>query len=203
MPPHRYSRQDVITAALDLLNEEGLDAVTIRGVARRMHVNVNTVSFQVGTKARLLGLMSDEVLTHLSLEDLPDNGLDRVREILRRYRKTLLMYRDGARLTAGNAPFEEHTLELTEELVSSLSAAGVPDTQCALGMWALFYYLLGITQEQQGSQYHPAAETAPAPDRYPTLHRLRGDIFSEDFDRRYEFGVEAVLARLSVAAEEC
>ncbi len=200
MPPRRHTRQDVIDAALELLNEHGLEAVTIREVARRMRVNVNTVSFQVGTKARLLGLMSDAVLTHLSLEDLPEDGFPRAEEILRRYRQTLLTYRDGARLTAGNTPFEDHTREFTEELVTALSNAGVPDKESTHGMWALFYFLLGITQEQQATQTQAASEEAPPADRYPTLHRLHAHLFSADFDARYDFGVAAILAHLRHSA---
>lgn len=196
MPSRRHTRQDVMDAALELLNERGLDAVTIREVARRMRVNVNTVSFQVGTKARLLGLMSDEVLAHLSLDDLPDDGFERAEEILRRYRHTLLKYRDGARLTAGNTPFEEHTLRFTEELVAALNLAGVPDKESVQGMWALFYFLLGITQEQQAAQVQAPAEVSFSVDQYPTLHRLRSDMFSSDFDERFEFGVAAILTRL-------
>lgn len=196
MPPRRHSRQDVIDAALELLNEQGLDAVTIREVARRMRVNVNTVSFHVGTKARLLGLMSDAVLAHLSLNDLPTDGFQRVEEILRRYRHTLLRYRDGARLTAGNAPLEEHTLQLAEELVTALTLAGVPDRASAHGMWALFYFLLGITQEQQAALSQTTAGASLPAGQYPALHRLGSDLFSADFDERYEFGVGAILAHL-------
>lgn len=204
MPPRRHTRQDVIDAALELLNEHGLEAVTIREVARRMRVNVNTVSFQVGTKARLLGLMSDAVLAHLSLDDLPEDGFQRAEEILSRYRHTLLTYRDGARLTAGNTPFEEHTRDFTEELVTALSIAGVPDRESAHGMWALFYFLLGITQEQQAAQIQAVPEEVPPADTYPTLHRLHPHLFSADFDARYDFGVAAILTHLrqSVLAQE-
>jgi len=196
MPPRRHTRQDVIDAALELLNERGLDAVTIREVARRMRVNVNTVSFQVGTKARLLGLMSDAVLAHLSLEHLPSDGFQRAEEILRRYRHTLLTYRDGARLTAGNTPFEEHTRDFTEELLTALSNAGVPDKESTHGMWALFYFLLGITQEQQAAQTTAISGKAPPADTHPTLHRLHPHLFAADFDARYDFGVAAILAHL-------
>ncbi|WP_217134134.1 TetR/AcrR family transcriptional regulator C-terminal domain-containing protein [Leucobacter chinensis] len=200
MPPRRHTRQDVVDAALDLLNERGLEAVTIREVARRMRVNVNTVSFQVGTKARLLGLMSDAVLAHLSLDDLPEDGFQRAEEIVRRYRHTLLTHRDGARLTAGNAPIEEHTRDFTEKLVTALISAGVPDNESAHGMWALFYFLLGITQEQQASQAAATSEEAPPADTHPTLHRLHPQLFAEDFDARYDFGVGAILARLRQSA---
>ena len=50
----RLSRIDVVRAALRLLDEEGTDAVTLRGVARALGVHLNSVSLQVGSKARLL-----------------------------------------------------------------------------------------------------------------------------------------------------
>ncbi|AUN41810.1 TetR/AcrR family transcriptional regulator C-terminal domain-containing protein [Tsukamurella tyrosinosolvens] len=194
--PRKHTRQAVIEAALELLNREGLESVSIREVARRMQVNVNTVSFQVGTKARLLGLMSDEVLARLSLDNLPADGFQRVEEILRRYRQTLLEYRDGARLTAGNAPLEEHTLQVAEKLVSALCSAGVPGRESAQGMWVLFYFMLGITQEQQASHWQVASEDPVRAHLHPTLHKLRSDVLSGNFDARYEFGVAAILAHL-------
>ncbi|GAB3618485.1 TetR/AcrR family transcriptional regulator C-terminal domain-containing protein [Okibacterium endophyticum] len=200
MPARKHSRQNVIDAALQLLNDDGLDAVSIREVARRMRVNVNTVSFHVGTKARMLGLMSDAVLSQMSLEDLPADGFDRVEEILRRYRDTLLAYRDGARLTAGNVPLEEHALRFVEALTSALARAGVPDGENVLGTWALFYFLLGVTQEQQAAQgASPDTEVALSSDDYPALHRLGPGFTSVSFDERFEFGLQAILGSLRTA----
>lgn len=196
MPARRHRREDVIAAALGLLDERGLDAVSVREVARRMDVNVNSVSFQVGTKAQLLGLMSDAVLAELSLENLPGDELARAKEVLRRYRATLLKHRDAARLTAGNAPLQENTLVFAEVVTAALSAAGVPDRECITAMWALFYFLIGLTQEQQATQPDGAdLGEALDSDRFPTLRRLGPDIVDLDFDERFEYGIDSLTSK--------
>jgi TetR/AcrR family transcriptional regulator, tetracycline repressor protein len=197
VPTRKHSRGDVIRAALELLDDEGLDAVSVRAVARRMGVNVNTVSFQVGTKARLLGLMSDAVLAELALEDLPEDGIERAKEVVGRYRKVLLAHRDGARLTAGNAPMEERSLKLAETLVSALTEAGVPDGESIKAMWALFYFMLGLTQEEQAAG-SGAVDIEPglSSGDYPTLRRLGRGLVDLGFDERFEFGIDALTAPL-------
>ncbi|WP_280435481.1 TetR/AcrR family transcriptional regulator [Nocardia carnea] len=197
MPARKHSRNDVIRAALGLLDDEGLDAVSVREVARRMGVNVNTVSFQVGTKARLLGLMSDAVLAELSLENLPEDGIERAKEVLARYRRVLLAHRDGARLTAGNAPLEKHTMMLAETLVAALTEAGIPDGESIKTMWAMFYFMLGLTQEQQavGSGAVDIERGLSSGD-YPTLQRLGRDVVDLDFDERFEFGIDVLTTPL-------
>jgi TetR/AcrR family tetracycline transcriptional repressor len=67
----RHSRDDVVREALALLDEAGIDAVTLRRVARRMGLHLNSVSFQVTSKARLFELMADAILGELSLDQLP------------------------------------------------------------------------------------------------------------------------------------
>lgn len=67
--------------------------MALRAVAARMGVHLNTVSFQVKTKARLFELMADAILEELSLEDLPEDPRQRVKEITRRQRTVLLASR--------------------------------------------------------------------------------------------------------------
>lgn len=90
----RLSRRDVIHAALALLDRGGADAITLRGIARHLDVHLNSVSLQVGSKARLFDLMADAILGELSFDDLPHPPIDRVKEIFRRYRQVLLNHRD-------------------------------------------------------------------------------------------------------------
>ena len=121
----RLSRIDVVRAALRLLDEEGTDAVTLRGVARALGVHLNSVSLQVGSKARLLDLMADAILGELSFDALPAEPIERVKEIFRRYRQVLLDHRDGAHLVSGTRVSETNTLRLGDAVVGSHVKPGV------------------------------------------------------------------------------
>ncbi len=197
MPARRHSRDAVIEAALTVLDEKGLEAVTVREIARRMRVNLNTVSFQVGTKANLIDLMADAVFAGLSFSELPDEHLERVAELLRRTRIALLSHRDGAKLVTGTKSMEHNTMRLSEEITSALLAKGVSEIDSVRAAWGMFYFALGLTQEQQAATTDPEADAREIPPKdYPTLSRLGHTWTSLDFDDRFEFGIAAFLNTL-------
>ncbi|GAA2265152.1 hypothetical protein GCM10010145_43320 [Streptomyces ruber] len=80
----------VIRAALERLDEKGLEALSPRAVAARLGVRMNTVLWHVKTKARMLELMADAVLGEVPLDDLPSAPAERARELARRVRRALL-----------------------------------------------------------------------------------------------------------------
>ncbi|MCI1746894.1 MAG: TetR/AcrR family transcriptional regulator C-terminal domain-containing protein [Acidipropionibacterium sp.] len=197
MPARRHSREDVIATALAILDEQGLEAVTVREIARRMRVNLNSVTFQVGTKGNLIALMADAVLSGLSFRDLPDDGFDRVAEISHRLRAVLLSHRDGAKLVSGTEALEQNTLRVAETMTAALTASGVSDLDNVRAAWGLFYFILGLTQEQQArtltTQTYLAAMDGGD---YPTLTRI-GPIWADlDYDDRFDFGVNAIIDTL-------
>jgi TetR/AcrR family tetracycline transcriptional repressor len=191
----RRGRQDVVDAALQVLDDSGLDALTLREVARRLDAHLNTVSFQVKTKARLLELLADTVMGSLTLEDLPVEPINRVYEILRRYRSVLLSYRDGARLVAGTNVVEQNTLRVGNAIVQALLDAHVTPDAAASTFWGLHYFLLGLVQEEQsedGAARDGLMEQL-ADGRFPALGRVQRELLTTSFDERFDFGIHAIL----------
>ena len=64
-------RTAVVTAALELLDESGLDKLTMRKVAERLGVQLNTVYWHASSKPRLLELMADAMLAGCADTPLP------------------------------------------------------------------------------------------------------------------------------------
>ncbi|GAA0499099.1 TetR family transcriptional regulator [Paractinoplanes deccanensis] len=194
----RLSTQAVVRAAVEVLDEGGLEALSTRAVADRLGVRMNTVLWHVKTKARMVELMADAITGEVSLDRLPDEPADRVREIGRRLRGALLAHRDGAALVTGTYPAEPHTLRLAETLVGACSAAGLPDRDAAWTAWTLIYFVLGLTQEQQAAPSPDEHRLTAAVDAvtYPALHRVLPHLDAEAFTERFEFGLDTVLSRL-------
>ncbi|MEW2011103.1 TetR/AcrR family transcriptional regulator C-terminal domain-containing protein [Microbacterium sp. NPDC078814] len=193
----RMTRRDVVHAALHALDEGGVDAVTLRGVARALGVHLNSVSLQVGTKARLLDLMADAILGELNLEDLPADPIERVKEIFRRYRTVLLAHRDGAHLVSGTRVFELNTLALGEAVISGLIAAHVHDQLAVRTFWGLNYFVVGLVHEEQVSQDAGGRrfDSDVSPTDYPALAAVRDFLLDDPFEARLEFGLDALLHR--------
>ncbi|MEU7050201.1 TetR/AcrR family transcriptional regulator C-terminal domain-containing protein [Streptomyces eurythermus] len=188
----------VVRTALELLDENGLDALSTRAVADRLGVRMNTVLWHVKTKARLLELMADAVVGQAPLDRLPDAWDDRARELVRRYRQALLARRDGAALVTGTYPAEPHTLRFAEALVGALLDGGMTEREAAWTMWALVYFTLGLAQEEQSAAVRPrdgSLARAVSADTHPALYRTLAHLGAESFDARFEFGLDAILAR--------
>lgn len=191
----RRSREDVIQAALELLDEQGIENVTLRGVAKRLDAHLNTVSFQVKTKSQLLELMADAILGSAYPRELPEEPASRVRALARGLRQAMLSRRDGAKLVAGTESFHTNTLRMAESLASAVRELGADDTTSIRALWNIQYLVLGLAQEEQAAGTHPSpsADDFPALD-YPTLYRLGDRLVSETFDEQLNFGLEAILA---------
>ncbi|MFD6423275.1 TetR/AcrR family transcriptional regulator C-terminal domain-containing protein [Streptomyces sp. NPDC060198] len=194
-PRARLTPAAVVDAALELLDEEGLDAVTTRAVADRLGVRMNTVLWHIKTKDRLLELLADALAGSLSYEDLPAAAEERAWELMRRYRKSLLAHRDGAALVTGTYAAEPHTLRFADTLLDTLVAGGATDESAAWTLYALTYFTLGLTQEEQaltGSD-EDRLRAAVADGEYPALRRALPVLSADTFPARFEDGIGRIL----------
>ncbi|MGW4735597.1 TetR/AcrR family transcriptional regulator C-terminal domain-containing protein [Streptomyces shenzhenensis] len=192
----RLERGTVVRAALELLDEKGLEALSTRAVADRLGVRMNTVLWHVKTKARMLELMADAVLGEIPLDGLPAAADLRARELFRRYRRALLAHRDGAALVVGTYAAEPHHLRLAETLVAALLDSGLDEREAAWTTWTVIYFTLGLTQEQQAAEQQPLDNRlADAVSRttHPALHRVLDHLSPGTFDDRFEYGLASIL----------
>ena len=67
------SQADVVRTAIEILDERGAEAVSMRAIAQKLDVRMNTVLWHVKTKARLEELMADAIVGGVSLDGLPQD----------------------------------------------------------------------------------------------------------------------------------
>lgn len=188
---------DVVGAAMRLLAEEGLDAVTVRAVADRLGVQMNTVLWHVKTKKRLLELMADAVVGTIDHTGLPDAADERAAELIRRYRGALLAHRDGAALVTGTHVPEPHTLRFGEALLAALRASHDDPVAATRIFYALVYFTLGLAQEQQttGDADQDRLARAADPEAHPALIASLHALAADTFDDRFEDGIRRLLGK--------
>ncbi|MCC2266181.1 TetR/AcrR family transcriptional regulator C-terminal domain-containing protein [Streptomyces olivaceus] len=195
VPRPRLTPAAVVAEALRLLDESGLDAVTTRAVADRIGVRMNTVLWHVKTKTRLLELMADAVAGTIGYAELPGDAGERARELMRRYRRSLLAHRDGAALVAGTYAPDPHTLRFADTLVGALTDHHDTPETAAWTAYALVYFALGLTQEEQAADLADAhrLREAVADGPYPALAAALPALTGDDFAARFEDGVDRIL----------
>lgn len=193
---------EIVRAALDLLDESGLDAVSLRAVAGRLGVRLNTVSWHVKTKPRLLELMAEAIVAEIPLGDLPSAWDERVRVLLGRYRHVLLAHRDGGRVVAGTFGAEPATLAYAEALVGALLEAGIDERAAGWTCWTLIYFTLGLAQEEQAVPGAVAGrlEDAVDPRLHPALAATLPYLTDGAFAERFAFGVDLLLSQARARA---
>ena len=195
----RWTQDDVIEAAFTTLEAEGLERLSLRGVARELGSHLNSVSWYVKTKQTLIETMADAIVGTVGVTGLPTEPVERVRTIAGRYRAAMLAHRDGGRLVAGTFSGTGKTLRVADMIVGALLEAGYSEPDAARLCWAIVYFTLGLTQEQQTPSDNPRGSFAElvATGAYPALAKVGEHYMAADsFDERFDFGL-ARLLRLS------
>ncbi|NLU70590.1 TetR family transcriptional regulator [Streptomyces sp. HNM0574] len=190
-----------VREALALVDEGGLETLTMRRLADRLGVHLPTLYRLFGGKDALVDEMAEAILAR-ALPAAPPDGAwtDRVRGLAASLRTALLAQRDGARIVGGNYAAKRNNLTYIDTLVGCVRDAGLPRDH---GLWAagsVFCYVLGETLEEQGADGGEAGTLADVvrTGRYP--HLAAGPVTPLlDFDARFTFGLELLLAGIGAA----
>ncbi|MFR9728285.1 TetR/AcrR family transcriptional regulator C-terminal domain-containing protein [Saccharopolyspora sp. MS10] len=200
-PTGRTARLDpavVVAEAVRVLDERGLESVSLRAVADRLGVRMNTVLWHVKSKARLREMMADAIIGEVGFEDLPGRWDRRLRELLHRLRRVLLSHPDGAVLVAGAHAADPHALRFAEEITATLLRAGFGTRETSWAVWTLLHLVSGLVQEEQAPSSPDLTRLRAeiAEERFPALHSILGDASATDFAARFDFAVTAQLTAL-------
>ena len=173
------TRDDVIQTAIQLLQEVGLDKLTLRRLATELGISAPTLYWHVKDKRELLDLMS-EAMVRTAREKMPPfpQGLpwdEKIAEGLRRQYEAIIAYRDGARVVAGNRPTEA-SLPQIEQFLKMWVEAGFPPNEALAYVLSLGDFVTGCALEYQSEierqRIQPVDQTREMWTRleaYPTL----------------------------------
>ncbi|GAA2431600.1 tetracycline resistance transcriptional repressor TetR(A) [Actinomadura vinacea] len=159
------TRRRVIETALRLLNEVGLDGLTVRRLAAELNVQNPALYWHFRNKQELLDGMA-EAITLAAGMGPPAEGEsweDWLTDRARRRRHSLLAYRDAARIIANARLGPAATRVVDEELAAMIGYGFTPVLALRTGM-AFVHYVNGfVLQEQtarQGDAGSPAEQLA-------------------------------------------
>ena len=166
------TRGQIVAAALDLLDEAGLDGLTLRQLAGRLGIRAPTLYWHVRDKRELLDLLAAAILDEaLAAWREPQPGQpwwEWLGARARVMRAALLAHRDSARIVAGNRP-PESSLPGIERQLQALGGAGFTPRDGLLALLALNAYVIGdvIDQQADETRQRPAPTKALPSERWP------------------------------------
>lgn len=142
--PLRIDRACIATAAVAILDEDGIEAMTMRGLAERLDVAVGTLYTYVSGREGVFDLACDQ-----GLADLPDwyaadgNWLDSARAYLDSLRQVCRTHEWWPILYPWRPIIGPHGMRLREQVLAVLARAGFPLAQREPVMSALTHLAIG------------------------------------------------------------
>jgi AcrR family transcriptional regulator len=152
-PPGRgarvaLSRSQIVDVALRIADEEGLEAVSMRRLARELRSGAMSLYHYFESRDELLELMGDTIASEMLLDALPDDWraalkaiARRSREAFRRHPWLLTTLHERSRTSANML----RHVEQTAQSVASLAAHGVEPAELTALTLAVDDYLIGCT----------------------------------------------------------
>ncbi len=206
----------VVQAALALLDEVGLDGLTMRRLAERLGVRAASLYRHVRSKDELLVLLADEITAGIPLSDPSGSWRDQLTGLAWNARRGLLAHRDAARVLASTAPFGPRRLRHIESLLRVLRAAGLSprDTARAAhhcnnfltefvadeGRFAAFAEAPGSSRRKVLADARRYFKSLPARD-YPTVVELADSLTEDDPDALFQAGIDILVRGIAALAK--
>lgn len=198
----------VVQAALDLLDEVGLDALSMRRLAERLNIKAASLYWHVRDKDHLLALLADAIVAPLQAPDPSLPWRERLEAMAEESRRVMLAHRDAARVLARSGPpTGPHRLRLVDEAFRTLIEAGFsPEETAHAGHLLNDYVTLFVVEEanlaEQGQELGSAdarrwLDTLP-PGEYAGLRAVGDHLVSVDGNALFRFGMEVLLDGLEL-----
>ncbi|WP_328645832.1 TetR/AcrR family transcriptional regulator C-terminal domain-containing protein [Amycolatopsis sp. NBC_00348] len=140
----------VLDAAIELLDETGLDELTTRKLADRLGVRVGALYWHYANKQALLDAVAEHMLAVAS-RGLSASGTwrERVTAFANAHRETMLAHPDGARVIATMSVPGPAAREFLGHLLATLAAAGMASPEREACADVVTSYVNGFTVEEQ------------------------------------------------------
>jgi AcrR family transcriptional regulator len=192
-PP--LSRDGVVAVALRIMQEEGLEKVTMRRVAAELDTGPASLYVYVANMAELHGALLDELLFDLS--DFSGGWREGVIDLLGHYHEILDKYPSLARSVLLLRPAGPRYVRLIDTLLGLLHEGGVPPAQAAWGVDLLLQMATASAAEHSGDgqsdQQQVEAVRDADPADYPNVSRVKDELFAGNGMERRRWAFTALL----------
>jgi AcrR family transcriptional regulator len=201
------TRERVIEAALQLMDEEGLEAVSMRRVAREVGVEAMSLYHHVDDKEDLLDGVCERVMAEFDFPDAVEDWRENCRRGARAWRRLLQAHPAVMRLFAEQrGPVRSiESMRPTEYALRLLRSCGLTDRDTAQAFHAFGGYIQGFVMMELGSiaggsdeaHLKAHAELAAAlPDEFAALQAVSPYFAECDADEQFEFGLDLLIRGL-------
>jgi AcrR family transcriptional regulator len=199
MPPKaKFSRVQLQAAALALVDEEGLGALSMRTLAAALGTGPMTLYNYVRDRDDLDALVVEAVMAEISRPRARCDWQHDVRAIVEATWRTVRRHPNVIPLVLTRRTLHETTLDWAESLLDALARGGRSGTELLIAFRTVSGFVMGLAQAQLASTADPDVARAQAlpPERYPRLIEIAKAATRLGADREFRAGLDIVMAGL-------
>jgi TetR/AcrR family transcriptional regulator, tetracycline repressor protein len=210
--PPITSRTDVLKAALRIVDEQGLERLTMRRLGAELGVDPMTVYHHVPDKAALFDGLIERVLAEIRIPEATGDWRHDLRAVVVEARTTLLRHPHAVILLGTRPPISEPAFELVEAITAILLAGGFTEEQAADGFDCAGRLLIGHALAETGrppggevsggETEHRDAQAALTDGRFPALAAVQRAGVEHDPQRLFELALDGLLRALQAQRDD-
>jgi AcrR family transcriptional regulator len=208
------TREKVLAAAIELADEIGIEALTMRRLAERLDVGPMTIYHHVPSKEEIIDGMVEAVFSEIELPPVGEDWMTAIRARCASARKVLVRHPWAAPLMESRTAPGPSNLSHHEAVLRCLRSGGLSLRLTAHAYAVLDSFIYGFAFEESvlpasgGEGFSEIAEQIAADfpaEQYPYLAELTVDHVLKpgySFGDSFEFGLDLIIEGLSRAARE-
>ncbi|HEU5032509.1 MAG TPA: TetR/AcrR family transcriptional regulator C-terminal domain-containing protein [Spirillospora sp.] len=206
----QLSREEIVAAAVALLDAEGLDGFSMRRLGASISAGATSMYFYVANKDELLELVVDEILGEVEVPDAAEAGWREAAAGLARSFRTVLLRHSWVIALFGSHPaLGPNAMRVSDRTIALLSAAGLTGAEIGWASSLLVSQAIGyatsdaaMKRATRGGEKSPdelVEQLRPFVERAAGDHPAYADYWRRnmplhlDPDAGFEFGLERIL----------
>jgi AcrR family transcriptional regulator len=209
-PRRALTEDEILDAALSLLDDGGANAASLRGIAAKVGVAPNAVYTYFPDKAAVEKALVERLLGEVDHGVFADRTMpwpQRVESLALELRSRLTAHPGAVSLMIGGPMDGPHALALNERLLELLADAGLDPTDAARAAYLLIVYVFGAIALEVAAQHPPGplpaeaeriaarhlAYAATPADHYPRTAAAAATLAGYISTQQYLWGLRRVL----------
>jgi AcrR family transcriptional regulator len=208
MATRTLTPEDIAATALELVDRDGLEALSMRRLADELGVGTMTLYGYFRSKAELLDALMDASVTTSHVE-LPDDApwRERITTLTHTMRAWLERHPGLVQIRMQQTMTRPRQVRVTEQVVRALLDAGLDKAEAARAFRVLFTYVFGsvafsptASADTARAEVRAAMAALPPAD-YPLLSSMTDEAAAAVAgDEQFDYGLELILDGIEARA---
>ena len=195
------TRDRVLRAAVDVVDREGIEALSMRRLGQELGVEAMSLYRYVPSKADLLNGIHETILAEVVVPKVTREWSTTARKYARAFRNALVAHPNALSLFATRPAVTSASLRHVEAGLALLLRAGFDIGDAMSAYQVLVTFVVGHSLSSHAptrADEHSAPDYRDLePSEFPALLEAAGQLENRDLDKEFEFGLDVVLEGLA------